>query len=149
MTGEGTPEARAFVERFAATWAAPDLGAHEALWAEDVVLVQPLMEAAVGRAACREALARLFRLVPDLRADVHRWSGSAELVFIEFTLSGTFGGRPVSWDAVDRFVLKQGLVAERVSYFDAIPLSLELASRPRGWRRLFTAGFRPRLARLG
>ena len=149
MPGEATADAQAFVERFAATWAAPDLDAHEALWADDIVLVQPLMEPAVGRAACREAFDRLFRLVPDLRAQVHHWSGSGDRLFIEFTLSGTFGGRPVSWQAVDRFVLRDGLVAERVSYFDAVPLVLELASRPRGWRRLVTAGFRPRFARLG
>jgi hypothetical protein len=69
-------------------------------------------------------------------------------VFIEFTLAGTFGGRPIEWDAVDRFVLRDGLALERVSYFDSMPLALEMALRPRGWRRLATGGFRPQVGRL-
>ncbi|MEA2468654.1 MAG: hypothetical protein QOJ57_2780, partial [Thermoleophilaceae bacterium] len=77
-----------------------------------------------------------------------RWSATGDVVFIEFTLAGTFGGRPIAWDAVDRFVLRDGLAAERVSYFDALPLAIEMAMRPRGWRSLVSSGFRPQLSRL-
>jgi ketosteroid isomerase-like protein len=82
-----------FVERFRQAWLKPDLALHENLWAEDVVLTQPIIGRVVGRAACREAFARLFRLIPDLHADVHRWSGRGDELFIEITLAGTFGGR--------------------------------------------------------
>jgi len=58
----------------------------------------------------------------------------------EFTLSGTYGGKPIAWDAVDRFTFTDGLIAERVSYFDATPLVLTLVGRPRGWDRLARAG---------
>src|SRR5689334_4824089 len=78
--------------------------------------------------------------------DVNRWSANDDALFIEFTLSGTFGGRPISWDAVDRFTLIDGLVAERVSYFDSTPLALKMALRPRGWPRLLRSGFRPGLS---
>jgi ketosteroid isomerase-like protein len=140
--------AAAFVEGFAKSWAAPTIESHSALWHDDIVLVQPLMPKAVGRKECEEGFARLFRLIPDLHATVHRWSADGDAVFIEFTLAGTFGGRPIEWDAVDRFVLRDGLALERVSYFDSLPLIIEMALRPRGWRRLATAGFRPQLARL-
>jgi ketosteroid isomerase-like protein len=138
-----------FVEGFGRSWAAPTVASHSALWADDVVLVQPLMPRAVGRAACEEGFARLFRLIPDLHATVHRWAEAGDgAVLIEFTLKGTFGGRPIEWDAVDRFVLRDGLAVERVSYFDAMPLAIEMALRPRGWRALATAGFRPSVGRL-
>ena len=141
--------AATFVEGFAKSWAAPTVESHSALWADDIVLVQPLMPKAVGRAACEEGFARLFRLIPDLHATVRRWSAPGpDVVFIEFTLAGTFGGRPIAWDAVDRFVLRDGLAAERVSYFDSLPLAIEMALRPRGWRRTLTSGFRPQLSRL-
>ena len=141
--------AASFVEGFAKSWAAPTVESHSALWADDIVLIQPLMPKAVGRAACEEGFARLFRLIPDLHATVHRWAvAGPDVVFIEFTLAGTFGGRPIAWDAVDRFVLRDGLAVERVSYFDSLPLAIELALRPRGWRRMLTAGFRPQLGRL-
>jgi ketosteroid isomerase-like protein len=117
-----------------------------ALLADDVLLIQPMMPATAGRAACRDQFSRLFRLIPDLRAKVHRWAARDDVVFIEFTLSGTFGGRELSWPAVDRISLRDGLVRERISYFDAAPLGLEILKRPRGWRRLLSSRFRPSLA---
>jgi hypothetical protein len=61
-----------FAEQFADTWQSPDLAKHEALWSDDIVLTQPLMGTLQGRQACRDSFQRLFALVPDLRADVHR-----------------------------------------------------------------------------
>ena len=78
---------------------------------------------------------------------VHRWAAREDAVFIEFTLIGTFGEREVSWPAVDRIVLRNGLVAERVSYFDPMVLGVQLLTRPRGWRRLLASGVRPSIPR--
>jgi hypothetical protein len=133
-------QAETFVGHFARVWDNASVEGHAELWADDIVLAQPLMGTLRGKAACMEGFGRLFRLIPDLRADVHRWSASDDAVFIEFTLSGTFGGRPLSWDAVDRFFLDDdGLIAERISYFDAVPLALTMVARPRGWRRLLSS----------
>ena len=68
-----------------------------------------------------------------------------EVVFIEFTLVGTFGGREISWPAVDRFLLREGLGAERLSYFDPLQPLLGTLTRPSGWGRLLRSGFRPTL----
>ncbi len=94
-----------------------------------------------GKQACRESFQRLFALIPDLHADVPSASahGTHE-VFIEFTLSGTYGGKPIAWDAVDRFTFTTGLIAERVSYFDSAPLMGKLVGRPGGWERLIRIG---------
>ena len=97
---------------------------------------------AEGADACLEQLAGIFRLIPDLRAEVHRGEVSAGQAFIEFTLSGTFAGRPLAWRAVDRFTLVDGLIVERVSYFDSLPLILTLLRRPTGWLHWFKS--RPR-----
>ncbi|HET6732372.1 nuclear transport factor 2 family protein [Mycobacterium sp.] len=129
-----------FAERFAETWRSPDLAKHEAMWSDDIVLVQPLMGTLRGKQACLESFQRLFALVPDLRADVHRVGHGRHEVFIEFTLSGTYGGKPIAWDAVDRFTFTNGLIAERFSYFDSAPLMLKLVGRPSGWERLVRTG---------
>jgi ketosteroid isomerase-like protein len=129
-----------FAERFAETWRTPDLAKHEALWSDDIVLIQPMMGALRGKQACRGSFQRLFALVPDLHADVHRVGHGKHEVFIEFTLSGTYGGKPIAWDAVDRFTFTNGLVAERVSYFDSTPLIGKLVARPAGWDRLVRIG---------
>src|ERR1700681_3570476 len=128
--------AAAFAARFAETWSTPDLAKHEALWSDDIVLIQPMMGTLHGRQACRESFQRLFAVVPDLHADVHRVGHAKQEVFIEFTLSGTYGGKPIAWDAVDRFTFTNGLIAERVSYFDSAPLVLKLVGRPSGWEVL-------------
>ena len=86
------------------------------------------------------ACQRLFALVPDLHADGCAVGHGSREVFIEFTLSGTYGGKTIAWDAVDRFTFADGLIAERVSYFDSAPLVLKLAGRPRGWNRLARTG---------
>jgi hypothetical protein len=76
---------------------------------------------------------------------VHRWGATADGVLIEFTQSGTVGGRPVSWDAVDRFVVgEDGLATERVSYFDSAPIALTVARRPRAWPAFLRSRLRDR-----
>ena len=132
---EGRPSASDFVARFADAWATPDLHKHRALWHPDVRLVQPMAPTAEGADACLGQMAGIFELIPDLRADVHGAEVSEDQAFIEFTLKGTFAGRPISWRAVDRFTLVDGLIAERVSYFDSLPLVLTLLKRPTGWLR--------------
>jgi ketosteroid isomerase-like protein len=141
-----TVEASDFVHRFASAWARSDLDALMALLVEDVVLIQPMMPVAVGKTAARKEFTRLFGFIPDLRASVHRWAARDDVLFIEFTLEGTVGGRKVSWPAVDRFRLRDGLAVERVSYFDPLLLGLELLKRPRAWRRMLSSGFRPSFA---
>jgi ketosteroid isomerase-like protein len=147
VDGERHATAEEFVLRFERAWATSDLAELEALWTDDIVLIQPLSAPAVGREQGRKRFSSILRLIPDLHATVHRWAANGDVVFIEFTLSGTFGGREVSWPAVDRFLLRDGLAAERVSYFDAMPLMLQMAMRPRGWKRLISSGFRPSFAR--
>jgi ketosteroid isomerase-like protein len=135
--------AEEFVERFATAWTRCDPDALAELLHDDIVLIQPMMPSTRGRAAARAAFARLFRLIPDLRATVHRWGESDGVLFIEFTLTGTFGGREISWPAVDRFILGDGFALRRVSYFDPLPLALKMITRPRGWGRVIRSGFRP------
>jgi ketosteroid isomerase-like protein len=137
------PGASAFVERFAEAWGASDVERLLALLADDIVLKQPILPTSVGKAAARDAFTRLFVAFPNLTADVHRWAAEgSDLVFIEFTLNCDFGGRELSWSAVDRFRLRDGLALERVSYFDALPLLLKILGRPQGWRGLARARMR-------
>ena len=96
-----------------------------------------------GKAEAHETFSRLFRLIPDLHVVVHRWAEGDDVLFIEFTLVGTFGGGEISWPAVDRFLLRDGLVAERVSYFDPMPLFLTTLRRRVGGAGSSRQGFRP------
>jgi hypothetical protein len=126
-----------FAERFAAYWRAPSVEGLDALLALEVRLVAPMTPTTQGLAAGKQVFATLFRLIPDLTGVVHRWGPTEDGLLIEFTLSGTVGGAPVSWDAVDRFVLREdGLATVRVNYFDSARLVGTLALRPRAWPAL-------------
>ena len=132
---------QAFIEGWRAPTDADSFADHfDDLMTDDVRLIQPQLPAAVGRRAFREQFARpMFELIPDLHATIHRWAADGDTVLIEFTLAGNLGGRPVSWDCVDRVTLHEGLATERRTYFDPTPLLAAIAARPRAW---------PRFARL-
>ena len=132
-SGPAGAEAADFVARFTETWADPSPERLNALLHPQGRLVQPLSKPLVGHDEHLAAWKRLFAQFPDLRAEVHDWAGSGELVFIEFTLKATIGGRPYSWPCTDRIRLEDGLVKERIAYFDPLPLVATVLRRPSAW----------------
>lgn len=123
-----------FAARFAAYWRAPTPAGLERVLAERVRLVAPMTPTTETLAEGQRVFADLLELIPDLSGELHRWGATHDGVLIEFTLSGSLGGKPVSWHAIDRFVLgEDGLATERVNYFDSMPVALAAATRPRAW----------------
>ena len=114
----GTEAAR-FVEGFADGWGRSDLDALLSLLTDEIVLKQPMLPTTRGKEAARKAFTRLFTAFPGLRGTVHDWVARDDVLYIHFTLSCDFGGRELSWPAVDRFVLRDGLALERINYFDS------------------------------
>ena len=132
-----------FAASFAEAWAEPTPDRLLSLLHPDVRLVAPLMATTVGHDEARREFSRLFELMPDIRGRVERWSGTEEIVFIEFILSGTLNGHSIEWRLVDRFRLEGGLGIERVSYFDPLPLVGAFARVPSAWGRLWRSGLGP------
>ena len=137
MNSTTKTSAAEFVEFFAAGW---KLGARDAdgffrhfgpRMHPDTVLIQPIAPPARGPRALQELFGPLFKAVPDLHGELNRWSETADGVFIELTLRGHLGGRPLEWTVVDRIILADSLIRERRSYFDPTPLLKAVALRPR------------------
>ncbi len=136
-------DAADFVARFEAYWRAPTPQGLTKVLAPETRLVAPLTPTTHTREEGIRAFAALFELIDGMSAEVHRWGATADGVLIEFTVSGLAGGSPISWHAVDRFVIgADGLATERVSYFDSAPLALTLARRPRAWPPFLRARLR-------
>jgi hypothetical protein len=134
LTEDGNAAAADFVRRFAEYWRAPTPDGLDAVLAERTRLVAPMTPTAHTLEEGKRAFASLFELIEGMTAEVHRWGATEDGVLIEFTIRGTAGGKPISWDAVDRFVLgDDGLATERISYFDSAPIALAAARRPRTW----------------
>lgn len=123
-----------FVRRFEEFWAAPSRERLAAVIAPDARLVAPMNPTTRTLDEGWQAFDGLLELIPGLSVEVHRWGATDDGVLIEFTLSGTAGGGPISWDSVDRFTLNDdGLATERITYFDSVPIALTVARRPRIW----------------
>jgi ketosteroid isomerase-like protein len=131
---------RRFVADFAEGWAQPNFEGFIAHFRDqfdvNVRLSQPLAPDGVGHEALTEQFRRLFMLIPDISGRVRRWAAREGEVFIELELTGTLGGKPISWTACDLVVLRDGIAIERRSYFDPAPLILATLRRPSAWPRL-------------
>jgi SnoaL-like domain len=147
-TAPAQAAATEFVEFFAAGWA---IGARdpEAFFRHfgprmhpNTALIQPIAPPARGPGALRELFGPLFKALPDLTGTLRRWGQTDDGVFIELTLRGHLGRRPVEWTVVDRIILEDGLIRERRSYFDPAPLLKAVALRPRASLPLLLSLFR-------
>jgi SnoaL-like domain len=134
-----TPEQ--WVAGFAEGWRSPTgpdafVEHFRQLLSPDIRLIQPQLPTVVGHDAFAEEFVRpLFALMPDLHGEVERWASRDDGLYIELTLSGTLAGRPISWRACDRLILRDGVAVERESYFDSLPLLVAVATTPRAWPR--------------
>lgn len=138
-----------FVTRFTEFWQEPAVERLDTVLAPEARLSAPMTPTTEGLEAGKRAFAELFELIPDMTAEVHRWGATEDGVLIEFTVRGTAGGRPISWESVDRFVLDgNGLATERFTYFDALPLVLSLIRRPRAWPGFTRSRVRQMLRRV-
>jgi len=143
-----TTNAAEFVEFFEAGW---KFGAHDAdgffrhfgpRMHPNTALIQPIAPPARGPRALQQIFEPLFKAIPDLVGDLKRWGETADGVFIELTLHGHLGSKPVEWTVVDRIILEDGMIRERRSYFDPTPLLKAIALRPRASLPLLLSVFR-------
>jgi ketosteroid isomerase-like protein len=143
--------AETFVAGFIEGWRAPAsaeaAAAHfERLLAPDIRLIQPQLPTGVGYGALRrQFIEPLFELMPDVHCEVDRWATRGDDVFIELTVIGTVGRRPVRMRVCDRVTLRDGVAIERESHGDPTPLLLAIARTPRAWPRFLRMQARLRL----
>jgi SnoaL-like domain len=146
--------AQTWVEGFTEGWRAPSgpdsFAAHfRSILAPDVRLIQPQLPTMVGHRAFEDEFVKpLFVLIPDLHGEVERWGLRGDTLYIELTLRGTLGGRPLSWRACDRVTLKDGVAIERESYLDPSPILAAVARAPRAWPQFLRVQARTALANI-
>ncbi|PRC44077.1 nuclear transport factor 2 family protein [Mycobacterium sp. ITM-2017-0098] len=129
------PSAHRFVDRFADFWGAPSPARLPELLHADVVLRQPLAPPTTGLVQAQRQFERFCRCLPELRAQVDHWSGTGDVVFIEFTLHAAFGRDVLEWPTVNRLVLDGAKAIERVTYFDPLAVLPTLVRHPTAWWR--------------
>jgi ketosteroid isomerase-like protein len=140
-TAEQAAAAEAWVREFSAGWSAPagpeQFVAHfERVVDPEIRLIQPQLPELVGIEEFRSGfVAPLFALMPDIRGEVERWAARGDTIYIEVTMHGTLGGKPLRFRACDRVTLRDGKAVERETYLDPTPLLAGAATRPKAWPR--------------
>ncbi len=137
------------VDAFARGWLDPTPDAWDELLDADVVLNQPFLRCGRGAQLWRDEVARLLAFLPDVRGEVLSWAGRDDVVFIHMRVSGTAGGRELTFTATDRLELdlSRGVVVRRDSYLDPTPVAATLLTRPGAWLPWWRSGVGPVLGR--
>jgi hypothetical protein len=78
----------------------------------------------------------LFSVFPDYLVTVDDWSARGDVVYIGVTHHATIGRRRVTWQGVDRFELEDGLICERIAFFDPVAALPPALVAPRTWPHL-------------
>jgi hypothetical protein len=157
---EHSLSAEAWVEQFRLGWETTrgpeEFAEHfRTLLSPDVRLLSPQLPPLTGFQAFKDSFVKpTFSLIPDVRAEVERWAASDSTasdatIYIEVTLRGTIGRRPLSFRACDRLTLKDGVAVERESYFDPLPLLLGVLLSPSTWPRFVRLQLETLRERLG
>ncbi|HUS23201.1 MAG TPA: nuclear transport factor 2 family protein [Aeromicrobium sp.] len=132
------------VEQFRAGWDRPEPHAWDSFLDDSMRFIQPMLRDGIGPQVWWEEMSRTLKLLPDLRADVLRWAGSHEDLFIHLRLEATVAGKPLTWEAVDRLrVGPDGTAVFRESFFDSVPIAAILLRRPRSWLPWWRSGVGP------
>ena len=98
--------------------------------------MQPLERGEVrGREQTTAMWKRIFGLMPDLRGELVDWAERDGFLVIAVRLQGTVGRRRVEWVTSDHIRLRDGLVIERIAYFDPLPLVAAVLRSPSVWPR--------------
>jgi SnoaL-like domain len=131
------PEER-YVARWREAWShsavEPCLNEHATTIRDERTLyIQPIFDAVTGEKGMRQMFERIFALIPDLSAELDHWIVDDGIAFIEFTLSGTLGGKPIRWRVIDRMELDGEKLVMRETYYDPLAIMIALLTRPRAW----------------
>lgn len=138
-TAEQRQAAETWVAHFAEGWRSPtdpdSFAAHfERVLDPQVRMIQPQMPDLVGFEQFRSGFVKpLFTLVDGIHGEVQRWAADGDVIYIELTLRGSMGGKPVEFESCDRITLRDGVAIERKAYVDPVPLLATIARRPRAW----------------
>ena len=127
-----------WVDAFTALWhgGRDRLDDFMTLFGPQIKLSAPGLRSTVGHEAGREAFRRTFEVFPDMRASVERWACDGDALFIEMTFSATIGGDRTLWRGVDRFLIREGTVVERVAFLNPLHVRRALLRNPAGWAQL-------------
>ncbi len=65
-------------------------------------------------------------LMPDIKLEVAHWAANGDVVFIEYEMSGTLAGQPLSWTGIGRFKLRGERAIDAIGRWDNLDLLAQI-----------------------
>lgn len=115
-------EAADFITRYVAARATGQAEPLQAMWSPDGALHYPFTDRIIGGHEIGALVEQTGAAAPDLKWSMLGWTHRDDVVVLEWRCSNRYGPHTVSWDGVDKFTLRDGLIVEEVVYTDTAPL---------------------------
>jgi hypothetical protein len=96
----------------------------------DVRSSQPLSPQRVGVEQWDRQFRQIFALLPGVTAMIRSWSATRPHVYVEFDITAPSRQGQFRMTSCDRFTLHDGLITERLVYFDPLPLLRHILCHP-------------------
>jgi ketosteroid isomerase-like protein len=110
-------EVTELIGRYNDAWNRQDLETIHSLHHPDIVFDNHTAgERAEGADAVRTHIGAIFANNPDMRFSTRSLQAGDDFAVCEWTLNVTKDGRPLEWDGVDVFPLRDGLIARKDVY---------------------------------
>ena len=111
-----------FVDRFTKVWRerTPDLFIE--CFHPGATFFWPVMSRPAPVTELASTVTRFLAMVPDLEFRVDRWSGTEDVIFIEWTMRFTLAGQPLEGAGTDRFLMQGDRATDMRAYSDTRPL---------------------------
>jgi SnoaL-like domain len=138
MDEQRVSEEMDFIGTLIAAWRERDLDRLIRHLDEDVVVSTPT-GTLIGKADAGRHLHGIVAMLPDLTADLIRWSWDGGELEAHMLYAATVGGRSSTWRGVDRYRFLNGKVVEKVSDYDQRKIRLRMLVSPKGWSQLLRA----------
>ncbi|WP_412539486.1 nuclear transport factor 2 family protein [Longispora sp. K20-0274] len=108
-----------FVQRWSDFWAQPDPAGVHTIAHPDIVMTWPAVDEPLRGLPVWEArIVGMLRRFPDLVLTVTGHAFNGDLCFISWRANATVGGRPATWEGIDRMILRDDRVIESLVAFD-------------------------------
>ena len=120
-----------FTQKFTEVWSDPAPEKFVVLLDPQVILYQPYAPPVRGRDHAFLEFKRMLEWLPGLHGVVRRSMETEDVAFIEWSMKLPIGKRTLSLGVVDRFLLRDGLVIERRTFFDRVPIFLRALKHPK------------------
>ncbi|HEX5609807.1 MAG TPA: nuclear transport factor 2 family protein [Solirubrobacterales bacterium] len=118
-----------FMQRYLEVWPTFDADRLEATTDPELTVHHSGMERPISGAEEADYVRATKALMPDISLEVANWAANGDVVFIEYEISATLAGRPLSWTGIGRFKLCGSQAIDAIGRWDNLALLSQIDPR--------------------